>query len=539
MRPVPLTSLPGLETAPSLSPDGQWVAFAWRPAETDSAAIYRQRTNGRDRTRVTSGNAAESMPAWSPNGASIAYLRWRPDGYDVVVAPAWQTGAGRVIAAIPRAAALPADVQTVAWTPDGRQIIVPDAAAPAQELALAAIDVASGARRVLTRPEPSKPGDVQAAVSPDGSRVAFVRYASSTEADVYVGDRAGTEKPRRLTADRTFIRGLAWTPDGRALIFSSTRAGGGYGLWRLDWPGGGLQQIFKPGPAHAVHPAVSRTGQVACQLENRDVNIWAARAGAAPAAFAPSAWPEYAPSFSPDGARIAFVSARSGHREIWTAAVDGGAPEQATRMRGPYMDTPRWSPDGKRIAFMASDRGNRDVYVVQGGGGVPLRLTSEPSEESRPSWSCDSRRLFVRSDRSGAREIWKISADRPEPGVQITRGGAYEALVAPDCRTLYFTRARTEPGLWRTTADGGAEEHVLDGVREGLWTVTPRAILFLERHPGGVQVGRWPYGARKTSVAAAYPLVLERLWPGFASSTSGTIAWTQEDSHTSDLVLLR
>ena len=112
-------------------------------------------------------------------------------------------------------------------------------------------------------------------------------------------------------------------------------------------------------------------------------------------------------------------------------------------------------------------------------------------------------------------------------------------MVAPDCRTLYVSRSRTEPGLWRTTVSGGAEEHVLGGVREGLWTPTARGILFLEAQPGRVQVGCWAYDARKTTVAAVYNVRSQRLWSGMAVSPSGAIVWAQEDSHTSDLVLLR
>ena len=58
------------------------------------------------------------------------------------------------------------------------------------------------------------------------------------------------------------------------------------------------------------------------------------------------------PRWSPDGSRLAFVSDRSGDRQIWVIATSGGEAFQVTKMRR-GASNPVWSPDGTKIAFTA------------------------------------------------------------------------------------------------------------------------------------------------------------------------------------------
>ena len=64
-----------------------------------------------------------------------------------------------------------------------------------------------------------------------------------------------------------------------------------------------------------------------------------------------------APSYSPDGKEIAFISNRSGHFELWLMAADGRRLRRITDLaRSGYeawFDRPAWSPDGRRLAFTA------------------------------------------------------------------------------------------------------------------------------------------------------------------------------------------
>jgi Tol biopolymer transport system component len=100
---------------------------------------------------------------------------------------------------------------------------------------------------------------------------------------------------------------------------------------------------------------------------------------------------DWSPQFSPDGRKIAFESNRSGYREIWVAASDGSNQVQLTALMSARAGSRRWSPDGQRIVFDSLASGNNDIYCIGADGGAAQWLTTEPSDEGRPSWSQDGR----------------------------------------------------------------------------------------------------------------------------------------------------
>jgi DNA-binding winged helix-turn-helix (wHTH) protein len=80
LRAVPLTSLPGVVRAPSLSPDGNYVVFTWTGAKQDNPDLYVQQIGAGSHHRLTSDPNNDYSPSWSPDGRTIAFLRREPTG---------------------------------------------------------------------------------------------------------------------------------------------------------------------------------------------------------------------------------------------------------------------------------------------------------------------------------------------------------------------------------------------------------------------------------------------------------------------------
>ena len=98
-----------------------------------------------------------------------------------------------------------------------------------------------------------------------------------------------------------------------------------------------------------------------------------------------------------DNGRIAFVSERDGDFDIYTMNPDGTGVAQITN--DPAVDfNPSWSPDGAKIAF-ASNRGSPadfDVYVMNPDGSGVTPLTDDPANDGVPDWSPTARRSSSR-----------------------------------------------------------------------------------------------------------------------------------------------
>ena len=80
MKVVQLTSLNGLETSPTFSPDGTQVAFSWNGEREGNFDIYVKTVGSSDVRPLTTDPADETNPVWSPDGKEIAFLRDHPGG---------------------------------------------------------------------------------------------------------------------------------------------------------------------------------------------------------------------------------------------------------------------------------------------------------------------------------------------------------------------------------------------------------------------------------------------------------------------------
>ena len=96
---------------------------------------------------------------------------------------------------------------------------------------------------------------------------------------------------------------------------------------------------------------------------------------------------EHQARYSPDGRDIAFMSVRSGERNIYRANIDGtGIVALTHSLPGIVNEDPCWSPDGSKIMFMSNREGHSAAYVMRRDGTGQTRLSLPQAVEGHPVW---------------------------------------------------------------------------------------------------------------------------------------------------------
>lgn len=545
LRVVPLTTYPGDEASPDFSPDGSQVAFAWRGEKSDNWNIYVKVVDSGPPLRLTSSPDWDLGSAWSPDGRRIAFCRRSRDRAAIyLVSPLG--GPERLLTELSYGPTAPLSPDLgnprakLSWSPDGKLLAVFDRDSWADPFSIWLLAVDTGTKRRLTSPPSGRRGDRDPAFSPGGQTLAFVRWKAVGNGDLHVVSVAGGE-PTRLTFDHRDIDGLTWTPDGREILFASTR-GGLRALWKIPASGGTPERVRGIGTGVGC-PAISRRGnRLVYEQVVSDTNIWRAEASETPGGagaltkLIASTRYEDAPEFSPDGRRITFSSGRSGNTQVWVCNSDGSNPVQLTWFEGSGADLGRWSPDGQQIAFNSKWKGNWDIYVVSAQGGASRQLTADPSDDAAPVWSRDGRWIYFASNRSGADQLWKAPAGGGI-AVQVTKNGGRRPVMSPDGRFVYFKRAPDDYDIWRAPVEGGEEVAVLRGVARR-FAVVEQGIYFygLERGKWFIQFFDFQTG-RTTPVAGLEGIPVIAQEPT-VSPDRRSFLYVQEDLRGSDLMLV-
>ena len=393
-----VTDQPGVESTPSLSPDGKSVVYS----KTDDAGdgLYVLRVGNRNPVRLAPASKGDDQsPAFSPDGERIAFRSSREGGGIFLM-----TASGESVTRLTDTGFSPS------WSPDGTAIVVSPAAFknPANISSfisgLSVVDVQSGRVRAL----PTREKAFQPAWSPHGSRIAYwgVR-GESGQRDIWTVAADGSEAGRDgvpVTNDPALDWSPTWAPDGRSLYFSSTR-GGILNLWRV-----------------AID---ERSGRV---LEDPEP------------VTAPTAWSGFL-SFSRDGTRLAFASLdyRSTLFRVpfdAAKAVTGPAVPIVKGSR-PIRDH-ELSPDGEWVAFTSAGP-QEDLFVARVDGAEYRRLTDDPFRDRGPLWAPDGSRIAFYSDRSGIYDLWTIRPDGSALA-PLTQGAGIAGfpIWAPDGKTIAF-----------------------------------------------------------------------------------------------------
>ncbi len=540
VRPLatrPVTSTPGDERDPALSPDGTRVAFAWDgDAEGERQFdVYVQDARGGAPVRLTNHPAQDLSPAWNPDGTRVAFVRCGVGGECGVFSVDAQGGAEETLVAAGRL-----DIEGLAWSPDGAWLAFSGRSGRQGAFSLHLVPLDGSPPQRLTAPASTYPGDLDPAFSPDGRLLAFVRTEIDGRQDVAVVTVQGG-RVRRLAREQKGVTGLDWTADGQEVVYAANRDGAA-GLWRVGLDGSSPRWVSLGNDAGEIaSPSVGREGGVVFARQQVRSQIVEVSAGGGVRSVLPSTRDDRQPAVSPDGSRLAFVSTRSGSHEVWTALADGSGAERLTDFGGARVSGPRWSPDGQTVVLSARIDGDADVVVVLPSGEART-LTDDPADDVAPMWSHDGQWIYFASNRGETWQIYRVpsAGGDAEP---VTVGGGVAAAEAPGGGLLVIRPDRR--GLWRLpVVDGEIRDVRATRVPANLspadwanWAVVGDAIYVLERrYDRAATVVRISADERRQRVASVADVPEDSglgVFPGGAR-----LLLSQQDRADSDVVLV-
>ena len=225
------------------------------------------------------------------------------------------------------------------------------------------------------------------ALSPDGSKAAFISYTGGQNLGVY--DLASQQAKLLTNFDYTtnWTENAVWSPDSRRVAYTQ----GGFlrdsvSQLRVATLNGKSEVIFR----NEANPG-------------KDV--------------LPAGW-------LPDGSALLVGLVRADNAFAIGLVPAAGGPFTLLRegtWAGVYPELPSLSPDGRWIAFSDGSPGTREIHVITRDGREAHRITDHPADDFRPLWSPDGGHLAFLSTRDGNAALWTVAIRDGQPAGEAVR----------------------------------------------------------------------------------------------------------------------
>lgn len=495
-----LTAHPGQELFPRFSPDGKWIAFTGQYDGDEQVYV------------VTSSGGIPKQLTYYPARGPLA-PRW---GYDN---------------------------QVYGWTPDGKKVLfrsLRDANGSSVETALYTVAVNGGLPVKLPMPS-SGAGDF----SPDGKRMVYSplfrdfrtwkRYQGGWAQELYIFDLK-THEASKIASSKRSERDPMWI--GMKIYFSSDRDGTlnlfdfdpadktvtqltQNRKWDVRWPSSDNQNriIYESNGELNVYNVKDKS--------NRKLSITVPNDGIA---MRPSRYPAYKNiedfELSPKGERALFVA----RGDIFTLPIKDGPTRNLTNSSSAHDKWARWSPDGARIAFISDMNGEDQVYLInQDGSGRPQQLTEQfKAMLYAPLWSPDGKRLAF-SDKDGKLYILTVATRQVMEIADDKYGGIFDYRWSPRGGHIAFSMANRNGYrslyIW-SVADGQLHRITGEYFNEysPAWDPQGNYLYYLADREFAPQISSWEWnfaGNRETGIfALALRKNVKHLFPSLSDEVT-------------------
>jgi Tol biopolymer transport system component/imidazolonepropionase-like amidohydrolase len=490
-----ITSGPAYDVQPRFSPDGAWIAYASDRDGTENLWVCD--LDGKNARAISSEeDELVNSPAWTPDGRYLVGRKRLTDTSSLgsVELWMWHVRGGRGIQ-LTKKDAQP-DAADPAFSPDGRFLYYSardsrfryDRNVNEGIWQIKRLDRRTGQIVPITG---EFGGAAAPTVSPDGATIALVRRVRArTRLELL---EVATGQLRTLAPEvqrdnqegfafHGVFPGFAWTPDGRSVVATADGR-----IWRWDAASGTRSPVpFQATVEQRVTEALRSPRRLGGETLRSRILRWPVESpdgthlvfqavGHLYVMDLPKGTPrrltdrddlEYAPAFSSDGARLAFVTwndETGGH--VWTMPFrsgEAGEPRRLTEITGHYAN-PSFSSDGDRVVFVRGSGATfrdhdpaeelwHEIRWVDSAGGpshyvIGTKNRGVNRRTTRPQFSANGERIFYVESEPETKplevpktHLVSVKLDGTDHRAHLSLGPAEEARVSPDGEWVVFTQ---------------------------------------------------------------------------------------------------
>jgi tricorn protease len=437
-------------------------------------------SNGGSAMRLTASSGIEVFPKFSPDGAWIAFTGQYDGDEQVYVIPS-TGGVPKQLTWYPARGPLTPrwgyDNQVYGWTKDSKRVLFRSMRDgwSLTDTHLYTVDL-NGALPVALPMPVSGGGDY----SPDEKQVVYSpltrdfrtwkRYEGGWAQDLYIYDLATATLTPVANSPRT-ERDPMWI--GAKIYFASDRDGT-LNLYSYDVASKAVEELTHEKQWDVRWPSKGEDGEIVYELDG-ELHVYDTKAKAAKSLSinVPNDGVAMRPSrvsaanniegsaLSPKGERALFVA----RGDVFTAPIEKGATRNLTNSSNAHEREAAWSPDGAKIAYISDKTGEEEIWIAnQDGSGAPEQITKDgKARRMGLVWSPDSKKIAF-TDKTGRVFVLTLETKAVQEVARDKGGNVGDYTWSPDSAWLAFSLS--DPNNFRSLYIWGASDAALHRVTD-------------------------------------------------------------------------
>ncbi|MEK0159653.1 winged helix-turn-helix domain-containing protein [Pseudoalteromonas piscicida] len=479
-----LTDYPGRELFPSVSPNEEYLAFAWRKFGSHAGLYLKNLTRPDEPLEVlVDGPGNVSVSVWGRDNRTLFYIDKRSEECTVrsldIVTKIQSNIANCVVDT----------TTTLSYSSEKNLLgfIAKQGLADAPKVTL--LNLNDKTATELGCELDCEGSELESiALSPDAKQIAISRNLSNGLENLYLKN-LDTGKEVKILSGHDDLRGVSWHPTDDYLVVSMIEHGA-RSAYRLSLEGKMLGALPFDGLSY---PSFSQSGRLYFHDWNINTSIMKldlnAQVASSPFPLLQSQTSFRYPSYSPVSKRLLFVSNQSGFDEIWMSDLEGDQRIQLTELQLQAMH-PAWSPDGTKVIFTTKSHQGSQLQLLDTVTKQVTELETGLKYHGKPSWSQDGNSIYI-SDENNVFRIFLESRSAP---LKLTAG----TTAVEYKERLYVYKSELQE-MWCMELATGAETLLFKNAHmasSASWSVSDSGLYYLYVQHGDFRISYFDFASK-------------------------------------------